>query len=51
MLTSILLWIFDRFSPYSYRNNAEEYKDGGSQRKFTLKESFWFATMSLTPQG
>lgn len=49
--TSLLLWIFDRWSPYSYQNNKEKYKDDDEKREFTLKESLWFCMTSLTPQG
>ena len=50
-LTSLLLWCFDRFSPYSYQNNIEKYEDDDETRFFNLKESFWFCMTSLTPQG
>lgn len=49
--TSFLLWIFDRFSPYSYQNNREKYKHSLEKRVFTLKECLWFSMTSLTPQG
>ncbi|XP_066943242.1 ionotropic receptor 25a [Macrobrachium rosenbergii] len=49
--TSILLYIFDRFSPYSYQNNKEKYKDDDEKREFTFKECLWFCMTSLTPQG
>lgn len=48
--TALLIWFLDRFSPYSGRNNKAAYS-GESCRVFTLKESFWFALTSLTPQG
>ena len=38
-----------RFSPYSARNNKEAHPY--PCRVFTLKESFWFALTSFTPQG
>ena len=44
-----MLWLLDRYSPYSAQNNAEKYPD--TVRKFTLRESFWFALTSFTPQG
>jgi len=49
VLTALMLWFLDRFSPYSARNNkaAHPYPC----REFTLKESFWFALTSFTPQG
>ncbi|KAF5269354.1 hypothetical protein FQA39_LY08746 [Lamprigera yunnana] len=50
-LTSLLLWIFDRWSPYSYQNNRDKYKDDEEKREFYLKECLWFCMTSLTPQG
>lgn len=49
--TSVLLWFFDRSSPYSYRNDPDRYKNDVEKRHFTLKESLWFCITSLTPQG
>lgn len=49
--TSFLLWVFDRWSPYSYQNSREKYKDDDGKRVFTFKESLWFCMTSLTPQG
>ncbi|XP_031786896.1 ionotropic receptor 25a isoform X2 [Nasonia vitripennis] len=49
--TSLLMWIFDKFSPYSYQNNMEKYKDDDEKRLFTMKECLWFCMTSLTPQG
>jgi ionotropic glutamate receptor len=49
--TSILLWFFDRSSPYSYMNNPSRYKHDVEKRFFTMKESLWFCITSLTPQG
>ncbi|KAK4301458.1 hypothetical protein Pmani_026414 [Petrolisthes manimaculis] len=49
--TSVLLYIFDRFSPYSYQNNKDKYKDDDEKREFTFKECLWFCMTSLTPQG
>ncbi|KRZ77535.1 Glutamate receptor ionotropic, kainate 3 [Trichinella papuae] len=51
LFTSFLLWLFDRFSPYSYKNNKEKYINGPEKREFTFKESLWFCMNSLTPQG
>ena len=50
-LTSSLLWVFDRFSPFSYQNNIEKFEDDDENRYFNMKESFWFCMTSLTPQG
>ena len=49
--TSIILWLFDKFSPYSFGNNREKYKNSLEKRDFNLKESFWFCMTSITPQG
>ncbi|EEB10703.1 glutamate receptor, putative [Pediculus humanus corporis] len=49
--TSFLMWIFDKWSPYSYQNNREKYKDDEEKREFNLKECLWFCMTSLTPQG
>jgi ionotropic glutamate receptor len=51
LFTSILLWVFDKFSPYSYTNNKEKYANEAEKREFTLKECLWFCMTSLTPQG
>uniref|UniRef100_A0A182FM19 Ionotropic glutamate receptor C-terminal domain-containing protein n=1 Tax=Anopheles albimanus TaxID=7167 RepID=A0A182FM19_ANOAL len=47
--TAVMLWLLDKFSPYSARNNKEAYPY--ECRDFTLKESLWFALTSFTPQG
>ncbi|XP_066145499.1 ionotropic receptor 25a-like [Euwallacea fornicatus] len=49
--TSFLMWVFDRWSPYSYQNNRQKYKDDEEKREFNLKECLWFCMTSLTPQG
>ncbi|KAJ8982944.1 hypothetical protein NQ317_005259 [Molorchus minor] len=49
--TSLLMWVFDRWSPYSYQNNREKYKDDEEKREFNLKECLWFCMTSLTPQA
>ncbi len=51
VIISLLLWVFDKFSPYSYTNNRERYKNDWEKRPFTLKECIWFCMTSLTPQG
>nr|QQP19804.1 ionotropic receptor 8a [Tropidothorax elegans] len=48
-LTAIMIWLLDKYSPYSARNNKEKYPY--PCRDFTLRESFWFAVTSFTPQG
>lgn len=50
-LYSFLMYIFDRYSPYSYQNNRDKYKDDEEKREFTIKECLWFCMTSLTPQG
>ncbi|CAL4178048.1 unnamed protein product, partial [Meganyctiphanes norvegica] len=49
VVTGFMIWLLDRYSPYSAQNNAHAYSQ--PFRKFTLKESFWFALTSFTPQG
>ncbi|XP_076060298.1 ionotropic receptor 25a [Oratosquilla oratoria] len=49
--TSILLYFFDRWSPYSYQNNRDKYVEDDEKREFTFKECLWFCMTSLTPQG
>ncbi|CAG0903981.1 unnamed protein product, partial [Darwinula stevensoni] len=49
LVTGILIWLLDTFSPYSAQNNKELYPY--ECRKFTLSESLWFALTSFTPQG
>ena len=44
------MWVFDRFSPYSYQNNVERYQEDEEKRYFDLKECLWFCMTSLTPQ-
>ena len=50
-VSSILLWIFDKWSPYSYQNNKEASQEDEEARYFTLKESLWFCMTTITPQG
>ncbi|XP_053946392.1 glutamate receptor ionotropic, kainate 2 [Anastrepha ludens] len=47
--SAIMIWLLDKYSPYSYRNNRAAYPY--PCREFTLRESFWFALTSFTPQG
>lgn len=44
------MYIFDRWSPYSYQNNREKYADDDEKREFTMRECLWFCMTSLTPQ-
>ena len=50
-VTSVFLWVFDRWSPYSYQNNMKKYEEDDEKRFFSLKESLWFCLLSITPQG
>ncbi|XP_076372060.1 ionotropic receptor 25a isoform X2 [Tachypleus tridentatus] len=49
--TSLLMYLFDRLSPYSFHNNSEKYKNDDEKRDFNIKECMWFCMTSLTPQG
>ncbi|XP_057657197.1 uncharacterized protein LOC130894392 isoform X2 [Diorhabda carinulata] len=49
VVTGFMVWFLDKYSPYSARNNKKAYPY--PCREFTLKESFWFALTSFTPQG
>ena len=51
VVTSIILWLFDKLSPYSFSNNREKHKNALEKRDFNLKECFWFCMTSITPQG
>ena len=52
IIVSILLAIFDKYSPYSYQNNKHTWDGKGDEpRVFSLKEGLWFCMTSLTPQG
>ncbi|XP_063217386.1 ionotropic receptor 25a-like [Bacillus rossius redtenbacheri] len=48
-VTGVMIWFLDKYSPYSAQNNKAMYPY--PCREFTLKESFWFALTSFTPQG
>ncbi|KAF5281024.1 hypothetical protein FQA39_LY05229 [Lamprigera yunnana] len=49
VVTAFMIWFLDKYSPYSAKNNPTAYPY--ECRDFTLKESFWFALTSFTPQG
>uniref|UniRef100_A0A183AE14 PBPe domain-containing protein n=1 Tax=Echinostoma caproni TaxID=27848 RepID=A0A183AE14_9TREM len=50
-VVSVLVYIMDKFSPYSYQNQAV-LKDGPSEGTiFTLKESIWYVLGACTQQG
>lgn len=47
LVTSVLLYLFERYSPSNYRRAANE----SSHCFANLKECFWFCLLSLTPEG
>ncbi|KAF5290625.1 hypothetical protein FQR65_LT01915 [Abscondita terminalis] len=49
VVTACMIWFLDKYSPYSAKNNPSAYPY--PCRNFSLKESFWFALTSFTPQG
>ncbi|XP_066584759.1 ionotropic receptor 25a-like [Prorops nasuta] len=51
MTTACMIWIFERWSPKSYLNNPELYKEEHGTRIFDLRESFWFTITAMTPEG
>ncbi|KAI1278138.1 Glutamate receptor ionotropic, kainate 3 [Halotydeus destructor] len=50
LIVSTLIYIYDRYSPYSY-TNAKEGWETDPRREFSFKECLWFGMTSLTPQG
>ncbi|THD28533.1 Glutamate receptor 4 [Fasciola hepatica] len=51
VVVSLLVYILDKFSPYSYQNQAVR-TDGPSEGTiFTLKESVWYVLGACTQQG
>ncbi|XP_017764535.1 PREDICTED: ionotropic receptor 25a-like [Eufriesea mexicana] len=51
LLTIFLLYILERYSPFSYQNNRAKYRDEADDRFCWFKECFWFTFTSITPQG
>ncbi|XP_076659077.1 ionotropic receptor 25a-like [Halictus rubicundus] len=49
--TILLLFILERYSPFSYRNNRARYRDQPDDRFCTARGCFWFVFTSLTPHG
>ncbi|CAD6204011.1 GSCOCT00009832001.2-RA-CDS, partial [Cotesia congregata] len=49
--TSLLIYIFDRWSPYSYRNDPHNKYNRHHTRIFTLRNSFWYTMSCLGPSG
>lgn len=47
LLTSILIYLFERCSPIAYRNPPENY--GNESRYTKLTECFWFCLTSIAP--
>lgn len=50
-VTSLVIFLFDRLSPYSYKNRKDLSTPEKNNLDFDLKDSFWFCITSLTPQG
>lgn len=46
---TILVYIMDKFSPFSYRNRKDYFPDGG--KIYSLKESAWFVMGAFTKSG
>ena len=46
---TLLVYGFDRFSPFSYQNRSDHYPDGG--KVFNIKESAWFVMGAFTKSG
>lgn len=38
VVISFLMYILDRWSPFSYQNNREKFKDDDEKREFNMKE-------------
>lgn len=52
VIVSIVIYLYDRLSPYSYYNNKADWgPDDPPRRDFNFKECLWFSMTSLTPQG
>lgn len=51
LVTSILIYLFERYSPLSYTNAPERYRDEPDPRFASLRGCLWFCAMSLTPNG
>lgn len=51
LTTSLVVYICDHYSPYSYQNNQLKMINDNEKRIFTLRESLWFSLTSMTPQG
>ena len=49
--TSVMVWCFDKWSPYSYQNNMERFEEDDESKFFSLQESLWFVLTSMTPAG
>ncbi|KAF2898653.1 hypothetical protein ILUMI_07524 [Ignelater luminosus] len=47
--TALMMWFLDKYSPFSATNKPDVYNY--NCREFSLKECFWFALTSFTPQG
>ena len=49
--TSLLMWVFDRWSPYSYQNNIEKYQVSIIVYKSILKNTFDFPCSLMRNRG
>ena len=47
VVTVCILWLFERYSPHSFRND----KSGSEQAEFNLKQCIWFCLILWSPQG
>ncbi|RWS25264.1 glutamate receptor ionotropic: kainate 2-like protein, partial [Leptotrombidium deliense] len=50
-LSSFVLFVVDRLSPYSYYNFPSRYIGEPGHRNFNFSECLWFCITSMTPQG
>ncbi len=46
---TILVYLLDKFSPFSYRNRKDHFPDGG--KVYSVKESAWFVMGAFTKSG
>jgi len=50
-VTSCIIYLLDKYSPYSYQNNPTKYEeDELEQRVFDFRESLWFCITCVIPQ-
>ena len=46
---TLLVYLLDKFSPFSYRNRKDQFPDGG--KIYSIKESAWFVMGAFTKSG